>query len=118
MRYVLWLGLMLACLSAYAGDGGAEDLQRRFESRYQTYLSPGSQSTLPFEKMEQAAWKAVLASGDLTAVFSRSGVFYMGKTYVFTLYQADKGRYYLHAKGGFWGMEELAFGPIAREMLQ
>ena len=114
MRYVLWLGLMLACLSAYAVDGGAEDLQRRFESRYQTYLSPGSQSTLPFEKMEQA----VLASGDLTAVFSRSGVFYMGKTYVFTLYQADKGRYYLNAKGGFWGMEELAFGPIAREMLQ
>ena len=118
MRYVLWLGLMLACLSAYAVDGGAEDLQRRFESRYQTYLSPDSQSVLPFEKIQPAVWKDLLASGDLTLVFSLPDVFYTGKTYVFTLYQTGNNQYYLHAKGGFWGMEELAFGPIAQEMLQ
>lgn len=86
--------------------------------RYHAYISPYSQSALPFDKMEPAAWKALLASGSLAPVFSKPDVFYFGKTYVFTLYQADSGPYYLHAKGGFWGMEELAFGPIAQDMLQ
>ena len=118
MRYALWLGLLLASLSAQATDSRADDLQHRFESRYQTYLSPDSQSVLPFEKIQPAVWKDLLASGDLTLVFSLPDVFYTGKTYVFTLYQTGNNQYYLHAKGGFWGMEELAFGPIAREMLQ
>ena len=118
MRYALWLGLVLAGLNIQAAADSPEDLQRRFESRYQAYLAPGSQSTLPFEKMELAAWKALMATGKLTSVFSEPDVFYFGKTYVFTLYQADSGPYYLHAKGGFWGMEELAFGPIAQDMLQ
>lgn len=119
MRYALcWLALMLTCLTSQAADTLPETLQHRFESRYQTYLSPGSQSALPFEQMEKASWQALLAQGDLTRVFNLPDVFYIGKSYVFTLYRADKDQYYLHAKGGFWGMEELAWGPIAQEMLQ
>lgn len=118
MKHVLWLGLMLASLGVRAEPDNAEALQQRFESRYQAYLSPDSQSTLPFEKLELADWKALSASGKLTPVFSKPDVFYFGKIYVFTLYQADSGPYYLHAKGGFWGMEELAFGPIAPDRLQ
>lgn len=118
MKYLLWLALALISLgTVQAAGSSSEELQQRFESRYQTYLSPGSQSALPFEKMESAAWKSLLASGDLKPIFNRSGVFYLGKTYVFTMYQSGHGQYYLHAKGGFWGMEELAFGPIPQEML-
>ena len=118
MSYALWLGLLLASLSAQDTDSRADDLQHRFVSRYQTYLSPVSQSVLPFEKIQPAVWKDLLASGDLTLVFSLPDVFYTGKTYIFTLYQTGNNQYYLHAKGGFWGMEELALGPIAQEMLQ
>lgn len=119
MRYIFWLGLMLATLGlAQAADTTSTELQQRFESRYQTYLSPGSQSALPFEKLEPATWKALQAAGDLKPIFSKPEVFYIGKTYVFTLYQAGNSQYYLHAKGGFWGMEELAWGPIAEDKLQ
>lgn len=109
---------MLACLNAQAADTAPETLQQRFESRYQPYLSSSSQSALPFEKLEPEAWKALQASDDLKPVFSQSEVFYIGKTYIFTMHQAKNGQYYLHAKGGFWGMEELAWGPIPPGMLQ
>jgi hypothetical protein len=118
IRSALRLALMLACLNIHAADTATETLQQRFESRYQTYLSPGSQSVLPFEKLELEAWKALQASDDLKPVFSQPEVFYVGKTYIFTMYQAKNGQYYLHAKGGFWGMEELVWGPIPQEMLQ
>lgn len=118
MKNIVLLGLLFTCLNVKAADSTAEDIQHSFESRYQTYLVPSSQNALPFDKLEKSAWKALQAGDGLKLVFSKADVFYIGKTYVFSLYQAADGQYYLHAKGGFWGMEELAWGPIKQEMLQ
>lgn len=118
MKNIILLGLLLTCLSVKAADYTPEDIQHSFESRYQTYLVPSSQNALPFDKLETVAWKALQAGGGLKLIFSKQDVFYIGKTYVFALYQAGDGQYYLHAKGGFWGMEELAWGPIKPELLQ
>lgn len=118
MKNIILLGLLLICLNAKAADNTPEDIQHSFESRYQTYLVASSQNALPFDKLETAAWKTLQAGGGLKLVFSKPDVFYIGKTYVFSLFRASEGQYYLHAKGGFWGMEELAWGPIKQEMLQ
>lgn len=116
----LLLGLWLITTQplAFAAETPPNDLQQRFETRYQSFLAPNGQSLLPFAKMELPSWKALLAGGSLKPVFSRPDVFYNNKTYVFTLYQATDGQYYLDAKGGFWGMDELAYGPIPAEQLQ
>lgn len=118
MKNIVLIGLLLTCLSVKAAHSTPEDIQRSFESRYQTYLVSSSQNALPFDKLEKSAWKALQASGGLKQVFTKPDVFYIGKTYVFSLYQSADNQYYLHAKGGFWGMEELAWGPIKQEQLQ
>ncbi len=121
MKRIYPLILLLALLHALmasAVDTPLGDMQQRFENRYKTFLAPNSQSLLPFAKMELPAWKSLLAGECLKPVFSRPDVFYNNKTYVFTLYQAADGQYYLDAKGGFCGMDELAYGPIPAEQLQ
>lgn len=120
MRHIYSLGLLLIFLHTpvLAEVAPTADLQQHFETRYKSFLDPGSQSLLPFPKLELPAWKALLAGGSLKPVFSRPDVFYNNKTYMFTLYQAADGQYYLDAKGGFWGMDELAYGPIPAEQLQ
>lgn len=121
MKRIYPLILLLVLLHTpitWADDALPSDLQHRFETRYQSFLAPNSQSLLPFAKMELPAWKSLLAGECLKPVFSRPDVFYNNKTYVFTLYQAADGQYYLDAKGGFWGMDELAYGPIPAEQLQ
>lgn len=112
--------LLLSCsaLSAPAVEADADKLQNNFETRYQTFLAPNSLSKLPFDELTKAEWKKLQADSELKIAFQKQDVFYQGKTYVFTLYQSTDGRYYLHAKGGFWGMEELIYGPIAAEKLQ
>jgi hypothetical protein len=108
-RTSLILGFWLIAIqpTAFAAETPPNDLQQRFETRYQSFLAPNSQSLLPFLKMELPAWKTLLASGSLKPIFGLPDVFYNNKTYVFTLYQAADGQYYLDAKGGFWGMDEL-----------
>jgi hypothetical protein len=118
MKNIILFVLLLTCFTVKAAEYTSEGIQHSFESRYQTYLVPSSQNALPFDKLETAAWKALQAGGGLKLIFSKPDVFYIGKTYVFALYQAGDGQYYLHAKGGFWGMEELAWGPIKPELLQ
>lgn len=120
MKHLFRLSLLLVLLQgvAQAADDPAQDLQHRFEARYQSYLTPASESLLPFPELELPVWKSLLVTGDLKPVFSRHQVFYNSKTYDFTMYRSGDGRYYLNAKGGFWGMDELVYGPIAAELLQ
>lgn len=120
MKKTFWIFAILLSLSSisHAETPSAEQLQSTFETRYQTFLAPNSQSKLPFDELSKPAWKAIQQAGKLNTVFQKQDVFYQGKSYVFTLYQSAEGKYYLDAKGGFWGMEELIYGPIAPELLQ
>lgn len=88
-------------------------VQQGFNSKYQDYLKAESQTLLPFPKLEVAAWKKIQESRPLRKVYSEAGKYYNNKVYTFTLYQAsDDSTYYLDAKGGFWGMDELVYGPL------
>jgi len=53
----------------------------------------------------------------LHQVYQEPGKYYNSKVYVFTLYQeeVDGGAYYLDATGGFWGMDELVYGPLSAQ---
>lgn len=115
---IFWLVLSCSTFSAIAAEANTDKLQSNFETRYQTFLAPNSQSKLPFDELTKPDWKKLQADTDLKIAFQKQNVFYQGKTYVFTLYQSADGTYYLHVKGGFWGMEELIYGPIAAEKLQ
>jgi hypothetical protein len=109
--------LLLHLGSTYAGDDA--ELQQAFNLRYQQYLAAGSQIPLPFNRMDKTEWKNLQASKAFRLVFTEPNQFYNNKTYTFKLYRAaDDGVYYLDAIGGFWGMEELVYGPIAEQELK
>lgn len=102
---------------AVAVDGQA--LQAAFEQRYRDYLGAGSQALLPFPKLEKPDWKKLQESRPLNTVFSAPDRYYNAKVYTLTLYQAeDDGSLYLDAKGGFWGMDELVYGPLKESDLK
>jgi len=101
---------------AHADDAG---MQERFDQKYATYLQADSQALLPLPQLEKPAWKKFQESRPLRKVYSEPDKFYNNKVYVFTLYQAtDDGNYYLDAVGGFWGMDELIYGPLLERDLQ
>lgn len=97
----------------------AEALQAGFNLKYQDYLTPASQMLLPFPRVEISAWKALQAARRFSVIYSEADKFYNNKVYQFTLYRAeDDGSYYLDAKGGFWGMDELVYGPLSEPQLR
>lgn len=121
MKCIYSLVILLVLLHApttWADDALPSNLQQRFDTRYKSFLEPNSQSLLPFPKLEPQPWKSLLASRHLQLAFTKLDVFYNNKTYVFSMYRAEDGSYYLDAKGGFWGMDELIYGPIALDLLQ
>lgn len=102
-----------------AGQQTNSEIQTGFNQRYKDYLGVDSQALLPFPKLEVQEWKKIIASRSLKIVYTEPEKFYNNKVYSFTLYQvADDGSYYLDAKGGFWGMDELVYGPITMKELK
>lgn len=96
-----------------------DSLQQKFNDKYRDFLSQTSQSLLPLPVLNKPDWQAVRQSHPLKVIYTDPDKFYNNKTYTFTLYQAtDDGRYYLEAKGGFWGMDELIYGPLTQQDLQ
>lgn len=122
MKYRVFIFLLLSSLSyaAIADDtsSNGEQIRQRFDEKYKNYMGAASQSLLPFPQLERKEWDNVRVAQALQPVFSESDVFYNNKTYTFTMYQAKDGKYYLDAKGGFWGMDELFYGPIDASQLQ
>lgn len=113
--------VMLLCLlhvTAGADQAPAADLQQKFDLRYKDFLGANSQALLPFARLEPQDWKTLRQNRHFQRVFTEADVFYNNKTYRFTMYRADDGNYYLDAKGGFWGMDELFYGPIDPSLLQ
>ena len=111
----------LFALAAVAHAGYADDagMQQRFNQKYATYLQADSQALLPLPQLEKPAWKKLQESRPLRKIYSEPDKFYNNKVYVFTLYQATgDGSYYLDAVGGFWGMDELVYGPLSERDLQ
>lgn len=108
--------LALAC-AAFAEDDG-EQVRQRFDAQYKNFFGSGSQALLPLPQLEKPEWEKLNAAQKLRQVFVEPDVFYNAKNYRFTLFQAEDGNYYLDAKGGFWGMDELFYGPIPHEQLQ
>lgn len=89
------------------------ELQEKFNRKYQQYLGADSQMLLPFTAIEAQAWRRIQESRSLLKMYSEPGKYYNRKVYTFTLYRAgDTGEYYLNVKGGFWGMDELTYGPL------
>lgn len=123
MRYKFsFKDLIVLLLLLHANNAGAEantELLQAFNLRYQHYLSLDSQMVLPFNRMDKAEWKQLQASTQFRLVFNEPGRYYIGKSYTFKLYHDPaKNLYYLDAIGGFWGMEELVFGPISEQELK
>lgn len=119
--------LMLTCgLEAIAAEPAiiveqqiTSEIQMGFNQRYKDYFGANSQALLPFPRLEVQEWKKVIASRPLKIVFTEPDKYYNNKVYSLTLYQtADDGSYYLDAKGGFWGMDELVYGPITEKELK
>lgn len=89
------------------------EVQAAFNRRYKDYFGPDSQVLLPFSGVEKPEWKKILETKPLRKIYIEPDKYYNSKVYSFTLYQAtDDGSYYLDAKAGFWGMDELIYGPI------
>ena len=105
---------------AIAIAGAATDeLQEKFNRKYQQYLGADSQMLLPFTAIDAQEWKRIQESRTLLKVYSDPGQYYNQKVYTFTLYRAgDTGEYYLNAKGGFWGMDELTYGPLTEKAFE
>jgi hypothetical protein len=102
--------------SAIADD---DSIQNKFNRKYQDYLTQTSQSLLPFSQIMVPDWKKILETRPLKKIYVDPDRFYNNKIYTFTMYQAeDDSSYYLDAKGGFWGMDELVYGPINAAELQ
>lgn len=109
----LLLGMVGIWQAAVAAEPTGSELQQKFNQKYQQYLRADSQMLLPFPLLEMAAWKQIVDSRALDKLYSEPGVYYNNKVYTLTLYRAqDNGEYYLNAKGGFWGMDELSYGPL------
>lgn len=112
------LSVTLLCLLPCLAAAEAADMRQNFDLRYKAFLGADSQALLPFARLEPQDWKTLQQNRHLQRVFTEPGVFYNNKTYSFTLYRADDGNYYLDAKGGFWGMDQLFYGPIGPNLLQ
>jgi len=113
MVVLVWL---LASRNLLADDEG---LQQKFNHRYREFLSQTSQSLLPLPALSKAEWQKIRQARPLAVIYTEPDKFYNNKTYTFTLYQAtDDSSYYLDAKGGFWGMDELIYGPLNAQDLR
>lgn len=117
----------LICLAAFAytSPSFADDpattssLQERINTKFRNFFGPDSQALLPLPTMELQEWKALRASKTFKRIYSEPDKFYNSKVYTFTLFQQeDDGTYYLDAKGGFWGMDELVYGPLHSQDLE
>lgn len=94
-------------------------LQEQINLRYSQYFRTDSQSLLPFPSIELQDWKKLRATRDLKRIYTEPDKYYNSKVYTLTLYQAtDDGSYFLDAKGGFWGMDELIYGPLQQQDLE
>ena len=114
------LALLLACISCSAGaDDAAEAVQQKFNAKYRDFLTQSSQVLLPLPQLDKTEWKKLLETRPLQKLYSEAERFYNNKSYTFNMYRdSQSGDYYLDAKGGFWGMEELVYGPIDASQLQ
>jgi hypothetical protein len=108
----IWCAILLG--DAWAdGDVNGTDLQMQINQKYKNYFGPESQMLLPFKPMELPDWKKLQAQTTLRKIYAEPDKYYNGKVYTLTLYQdPTMGTYYLDAKGGFWGMDELVYGPM------
>ncbi|MGX8881710.1 hypothetical protein ACWWD9_00705 [Methylovorus sp. SPW-M1] len=112
--WVLSASLAMHAMSAAAV--GADALQAAFNQRYQTFFGADSNSLLPLPAIDKQDWKHMREKKALRQVYQEPGKYYNSKVYVFTLYQdEDGGAYYLDATGGFWGMDELVYGPLSAQ---
>lgn len=110
--------VLLFAVPAFA-EPTPDELQASFNRKYQQYLGADSQMSLPFTLIEAHEWKRIQESRSLLKVYSEPGKYYNQKVYTFTLYRAgDSGEYYLNAKGGFWGMDELSYGPLTQKTFE
>ncbi len=114
----LGLGLAAAADTVVPADEAAA-LREDFNRRYQAFLRPDSEALLPFPKLTLEACQQLIAGGRLQLVYTESGIPYHTKVYTFTLYREGVAdRYYLEAKGGFWGLEHRCYGPLAEKDLR
>lgn len=112
----LILGLHLLLTASLAS---ADGLQEAFNRKYRDFLSHNSQALLPLPPLSKAEWKTLGETRQLQPIFSEPNRFYNSKTYTFTMYRDEQsGSYYLDAKGGFWDMDELIYGPLKEADLQ
>lgn len=112
MRGLMLIGLLLA-QSLAIGEDASSHVQEKFNLKYGTSLSQNSTSLLPLPQIDKSDWKKMLEARPMTRIYSEPNRFYNNKTYTFTMYRDDEsGRFYLDAKGGFWGMDELVYGPL------
>lgn len=116
------LGLVLFAMTPAALADELTDparLQTQINQRYAEYFGPDSQSLLPFPVIELPVWKQLRARRELQRIYSEPDKYYNSKVYTLTLFRAvDDGSYYLDAKGGFWGMDELVYGPLGQAQLE
>lgn len=101
-----------------ADEDAGKQIQQQFDSKFKNYMGTGSQALLPLPTLEKQDWEQLRTAHNLKKIFIEPDVFYNNKNYVFTLYQSDDGNYFLDVKGGFWGMDELFYGPIDPKTLQ
>lgn len=112
-RLMLLLWLALLTVGSHAMAEPETELQQAFNQRYQNFFAANNQALLPFSRMEKEDWKKLFAAKPFRLIFTEPNKFYNNKAYTFKLYQSpDDHTYYLDAIGGFWGMEELVYGPI------
>ena len=96
----------------------ADALQAAFNQRYQTFFGADNTSLLPLPAIDKQEWKRMREQKTLHQIYQEPGKYYNSKVYVFTLYQDEAGgAYYLDATGGFWGMDELVYGPLSAQDL-
>lgn len=116
---IILLGVSHAWSTIAMAEATPDELQEKFNRKYQQYLGADSQMLLPFTAIEAQEWKRIQENRSLLKVYSDPGKFYNQKVYTFTLYRAgDSGEYYLNAKGGFWGMDELSYGPLTEQAFE
>lgn len=108
---------LLLALNAWAAVTATE-LKAGFDQRYADYLRAESQMLFPFPALDKEAFKQLRQARGLAEIYRDPDRYYNNKVYTLTLYRDDaRDEYYLDAKGGFWGMDELAYGPIKEKDL-
>lgn len=116
---IILLGASHAWPTIAMAEATPDELQEKFNRKYQQYLGADSQMLLPFTAIEAQEWRRTQESRSLLKMYSEPGKYYNQKVYTFTLYRAgDTGEYYLNAKGGFWGMDELTYGPLTEKAFE